>query len=84
MATPLHEILQWFLRSKKPVQSQFAAQFTGERERTVLFASEENNGFKQNSLTPDTTGTKFPAAVAVNRTAGAITNAMDMLNGQIL
>jgi len=119
MATPIDEILQWFLAGKKPTQSQFDETFRSfwHKEETIpankiegfnleldqmvtktqfaehladtqahaaLLASRENNGNKQNSLTPDNTGTKFPTVDAVNNAVGAITNALDAINGQIV
>lgn len=119
MATPLDQILQWFLQGKKPTQSQFEATFRSfwHKEETIpankiegfnleldqmvtktqfaehltdaqahvaLLVSRENNGNKQNSLDPDTTGTKFPTVDAVNGAIGAITNALDAINGQII
>ncbi len=119
MATPLNEILQWFLQGKKPTQSQFDATFrsfwhkeetipankiegfdleldqmvtktqlaehlTDAQAHTALLASRENNGNKQNSLTPDNTGTKFPTVDAVNGAIATIATALDAINGQIV
>ena len=70
--------------NQKAGQVQFTAHLTDEQAHTVLFASKENSGYKQNSLTPDGTGTKFPTVDAVNGAIGTIGNAMDIINGQIV
>lgn len=70
--------------NQKVDQSQFVAHLADAQAHTAQFASKENLGNKQNSLAPDTTGTKFPTVDAVNGAIGTIGNAIDLINGQIV
>lgn len=69
--------------NQKADLSQFVAHLTDAQAHTVLFASKENTGNKQNSLAPDTTGTKFPTVDAVNGAIGNINTAIEIIKGQI-
>ncbi|WP_177731905.1 hypothetical protein [Flavobacterium inviolabile] len=70
--------------SQKAGQAEFTAHLTDGQAHTGLFAAKENIANKQNSLTPDNTGTKFPTVDAVNQAIGTIGNAIDIINGQIV
>lgn len=63
--------------------TQFVAHLTDAQAHTVLFVTKENTGNKQNSLTPDNTGTKFPTVDAVNGAIGNINTAIEIIKGQI-
>lgn len=70
--------------NQKVEQTQFTTHLADAQAHAVLFASKESIGNKQNSLTPDNTGTKFPTVDAVNGALGTINNAIDAINGQIV
>lgn len=70
--------------NQKTDKTVFGAHLTDEQAHTVLFATKENSGNKQNSLTSDNTGTKFPTVDAVNGAIATIGNAIDAINGQIV
>ncbi|UUC46546.1 hypothetical protein [Flavobacterium cerinum] len=70
--------------NQKTDKTAFGTHLTDEQAHTVLFVSKENTGNKQNSLTPDNTGTKFPTVDAVNGAITTIGNAIDVINGQIV
>ena len=68
----------------KAEKTQFTAHLTDKAAHNNLLILKESTENKQNSLTADNTGTKFPTVDAVNKTVGNIGNAIDIINGQIV
>ena len=67
--------------SQMVAKTEFTAHLADQQAHAALLAIKENIGNKQNSLTPDNTGTKFPTVDAVNGAIGNIANAIDIING---
>lgn len=70
--------------NQKAEQTQFIEHLNDLQTHAVLFAAKENIGDKQNNLTPDNKGVKFPTVDAVNGAIGDINKAIVIINGQLV